>query len=39
MMALEIESVDTVDFIVGPGNAYVAEAKRQLNLPYYTTSR
>ncbi len=29
-MALGTESVDPVDMIVGPGNAYVAEAKRQL---------
>jgi sulfopropanediol 3-dehydrogenase len=30
MMALGTGSVDPVDMIVGPGNAYVAEAKRQL---------
>jgi sulfopropanediol 3-dehydrogenase len=29
-MALGTESVKPVDFLVGPGNAYVAEAKRQL---------
>jgi sulfopropanediol 3-dehydrogenase len=29
-MALGIESIQAVDMIVGPGNAYVAEAKRQL---------
>jgi len=29
-MALGTESVDSVDMLVGPGNAYVAEAKRQL---------
>jgi sulfopropanediol 3-dehydrogenase len=29
-MALGTESVTSVDMIVGPGNAYVAEAKRQL---------
>ncbi|WP_203579140.1 histidinol dehydrogenase [Microbacterium hibisci] len=29
-MALGTESIDPVDVIVGPGNAYVAEAKRQL---------
>jgi sulfopropanediol 3-dehydrogenase len=29
-MALGTESIDGVDMIVGPGNAYVAEAKRQL---------
>ena len=29
-MALGTESVSAVDMIVGPGNAYVAEAKRQL---------
>jgi sulfopropanediol 3-dehydrogenase len=29
-MALGTESVAPVDFLVGPGNAYVAEAKRQL---------
>jgi sulfopropanediol 3-dehydrogenase len=29
-MALGTEEVDAVDMIVGPGNAYVAEAKRQL---------
>lgn len=30
MMALGIEGVARVDMLVGPGNAYVAEAKRQL---------
>lgn len=30
MMALGTETVQGVDMIVGPGNAYVAEAKRQL---------
>ena len=30
MMAIGTNSVDPVDMIVGPGNAYVAEAKRQL---------
>lgn len=30
MMALGTETVDPVDMLVGPGNAYVAEAKRQL---------
>jgi sulfopropanediol 3-dehydrogenase len=30
MMALGTETVDSVDMLVGPGNAYVAEAKRQL---------
>ncbi len=30
-MALGTESVERVDVIVGPGNAYVAEAKRQLS--------
>ncbi len=30
MMALGTESVAPVDMLVGPGNAYVAEAKRQL---------
>ena len=30
MMALGTETVQSVDMIVGPGNAYVAEAKRQL---------
>jgi len=30
MMALGTDSVAPVDMIVGPGNAYVAEAKRQL---------
>jgi sulfopropanediol 3-dehydrogenase len=30
MMALGTESVQSVDMLVGPGNAYVAEAKRQL---------
>ena len=29
-MALGTQSIAAVDFIVGPGNAYVAEAKRQL---------
>lgn len=29
-MALGTESIQAVDFLVGPGNAYVAEAKRQL---------
>ena len=29
-MALGSDSIDSVDMIVGPGNAYVAEAKRQL---------
>lgn len=29
-MAIGTESIDAVDMIVGPGNAYVAEAKRQL---------
>ena len=29
-MALGTDSIDPVDMIVGPGNAYVAEAKRQL---------
>ena len=29
-LALGTESIAKVDFIVGPGNAYVAEAKRQL---------
>jgi sulfopropanediol 3-dehydrogenase len=29
-MALGTESLDAVDMLVGPGNAYVAEAKRQL---------
>jgi sulfopropanediol 3-dehydrogenase len=29
-MALGTESIAAVDFLVGPGNAYVAEAKRQL---------
>jgi sulfopropanediol 3-dehydrogenase len=29
-MALGTESVEPVDMLVGPGNAYVAEAKRQL---------
>ncbi len=29
-MALGTETIATVDMIVGPGNAYVAEAKRQL---------
>src|SRR5712672_1324175 len=30
MMALGTETIGAVDMIVGPGNAYVAEAKRQL---------
>jgi sulfopropanediol 3-dehydrogenase len=30
MMALGTENVEPVDMLVGPGNAYVAEAKRQL---------
>jgi sulfopropanediol 3-dehydrogenase len=30
MMGLGTESVNPVDMLVGPGNAYVAEAKRQL---------
>ena len=30
MMAYGIEGVPQVDFVVGPGNQYVAEAKRQL---------
>ncbi len=30
MMALGTETVQAVDMLVGPGNAYVAEAKRQL---------
>jgi sulfopropanediol 3-dehydrogenase len=30
MMALGSETVESVDMLVGPGNAYVAEAKRQL---------
>ncbi len=30
MMALGTETVHSVDMLVGPGNAYVAEAKRQL---------
>lgn len=29
-MAIGTESIEAVDMIVGPGNAYVAEAKRQL---------
>ena len=29
-MAIGTETIDSVDMIVGPGNAYVAEAKRQL---------
>lgn len=29
-MALGTQSIDPVDILVGPGNAYVAEAKRQL---------
>ena len=30
-LALGTESIERVDFLAGPGNAYVAEAKRQLN--------
>jgi len=30
MMAIGTETVESVDMLVGPGNAYVAEAKRQL---------
>jgi sulfopropanediol 3-dehydrogenase len=30
MMAIGTDSIDPVDVIVGPGNAFVAEAKRQL---------
>ena len=30
LMAFGIEGVGPIDFLVGPGNAYVAEAKRQL---------
>lgn len=30
MMALGTETIKSVDMLVGPGNAYVAEAKRQL---------
>lgn len=30
VMAIGTESIDPVDMIVGPGNAFVAEAKRQL---------
>jgi sulfopropanediol 3-dehydrogenase len=30
MMAIGTETVQSVDMLVGPGNAYVAEAKRQL---------
>jgi sulfopropanediol 3-dehydrogenase len=30
LMAYGIDGVEPVDFLVGPGNAYVAEAKRQL---------
>ncbi len=30
VMALGTESIEKVDMVVGPGNAYVAEAKRQL---------
>jgi sulfopropanediol 3-dehydrogenase len=30
LMAYGIEGVESVDFLVGPGNVYVAEAKRQL---------
>src|SRR5207244_9958760 len=29
-MAIGTETIRAVDFVVGPGNAYVAEAKRQL---------
>ncbi len=29
-MAIGTETIAPVDFLVGPGNAYVAEAKRQL---------
>ncbi len=29
-MAMGTETIDPVDFLVGPGNAFVAEAKRQL---------
>jgi sulfopropanediol 3-dehydrogenase len=29
-MAIGTETIDPVDFLVGPGNAFVAEAKRQL---------
>ena len=29
-MAMGTESIEAVDFLVGPGNAFVAEAKRQL---------
>lgn len=29
-MALGTESIEPVDILVGPGNAFVAEAKRQL---------
>ena len=29
-MAIGTESIDPVDILIGPGNAYVAEAKRQL---------
>jgi sulfopropanediol 3-dehydrogenase len=29
-MAIGVEGIDPVDMLVGPGNAYVAEAKRQL---------
>ncbi len=29
-MAMGTETIDAVDFLVGPGNVYVAEAKRQL---------
>jgi sulfopropanediol 3-dehydrogenase len=29
-MALGTETIDSVDMLVGPGNAFVAEAKRQL---------
>jgi len=29
-MAIGTQSIDSVDMLVGPGNAYVAEAKRQL---------
>lgn len=32
-MALGTESIDPVDILVGPGNGFVAEAKRQLYGP------
>ena len=32
-MALGTETIDSVDMLVGPGNAFVAEAKRQLFWP------